>query len=158
MYRAYLAVVEERQTVRRAAEAFNVPKSTLQDRISGRVVFGSRSGPQSYLTDEEEKELVAFIEGCSTIGFSRSKQQIIELRTSEPVSYARSIGTRPEIISRYFDLLEDTLVENGLLEKPCQIFNIWMRQVCPFIPWLPKLSVERMLNTLCQQQRVIRLK
>ena len=169
MYRAYLAVVEERQTVRRAAEAFNVPKSTLQDRISGRVVFGSRSGPQSYLTDEEEKELVAFIKGCSTIGFSRSKQQIIELmqqvmykkgrdvnvslgwwnsfrrrhsqltvRTAEPVSYARSIGTRPEIISRYFDLLEDTLVENGLLEKPRQIFNMDETGM-PLDPLAPKV-------------------
>ncbi len=110
-----------------------VPRSTLQDRVSGRVVFGSHSGPESYLTQEEERELVLFIKGCSAIGFSRSRQQVItivqqvmvrkgkedvlvssgwwasfrkrhpqlSLRASEQVSYVRSLGTRPEILSKY---------------------------------------------------------
>ena len=40
------------------------------------------------------------------------------------MSYSRSIGSRPEIINAYFDLLEETLVENDLLESPCQLFNM----------------------------------
>ena len=50
-----------------AAELYNVPKSTLQDRLTGRVAFG---GPESYLSASEEEELVAFIENCSDIGYS----------------------------------------------------------------------------------------
>ena len=153
--KAYLAVTNDKVSVRRAAEMYNIPKSTLQDRLTGRVAFGSRSGPDCYLTDEEEKELVSFIEGCSMIGFARSKKDILgimqqvmfrkgkkvsisdgwwasfkhrhpelTLRTAEPVSYVRAVGTRPEIISAYFDLLENTFIENDLLERPCQVFNM----------------------------------
>ena len=48
--------------MRRAAEMDCVPKSTLQDQISGRVAFGTKSGPESYLTKEEEEQLVDFIQ------------------------------------------------------------------------------------------------
>ena len=51
----------------------------------------------------------------------RRKHPHLALRTAEPVSYARSIGTRPEIICRY---LEKTLIENDLLHQPCNIFNM----------------------------------
>uniref|UniRef100_A0A1X7SME6 HTH CENPB-type domain-containing protein n=1 Tax=Amphimedon queenslandica TaxID=400682 RepID=A0A1X7SME6_AMPQE len=103
--------------------------------ISGCVQFGSTSGPESYLS-EEERELVQFIEACTDIGFSRTKSQIIELvrvmmhkkkdvnvslgwwtsfrrqhphvvlRSPESVSHVRAIGTRPDIFQQYFDLLE----------------------------------------------------
>uniref|UniRef100_A0A1X7SR74 HTH psq-type domain-containing protein n=1 Tax=Amphimedon queenslandica TaxID=400682 RepID=A0A1X7SR74_AMPQE len=55
LYKAYLAVQKDGVSVRRAAEMYNVPKSTLHDRISGRVQFGSTSGPESYLSEEEER-------------------------------------------------------------------------------------------------------
>ena len=58
-------------TIRRAAEEFGVPKSTLYDRVSGRISFGARSGPPRYLTDQEEKELVSFLIGCAKIGFAK---------------------------------------------------------------------------------------
>ena len=34
-----------------------------------------------------------------------------------------SYGNTSEVINKYFDRLEETLVENDLLEKPYQIFN-----------------------------------
>ena len=45
LYQAYQAV-QEGQSVRRAAELYHVPRSTLFDRVSGRVAFGTKSGPQ----------------------------------------------------------------------------------------------------------------
>jgi hypothetical protein len=146
---------------------YNVPKSTLHDRISGRVGFGCRSGPQSYLSDTEEDELVRFIEGCNTIGYSRTKRQIMELvqlvmsdkgrnvkvtegwwssfrrrhpqlvlRTAEPVSRIRHVGTTPEILNNYFDLLEETFTEYDLHTQPASIFNMDetgmpLNPVCP---------------------------
>ena len=45
-------------SIRRAAADYGIPKSTLADRISGRVIDGT---PAKYLSDAEEAELVKFI-------------------------------------------------------------------------------------------------
>ena len=154
LYKAFEAVTKGGVSVRHAAEEYNVPKSTLHDRISGKVVFGSQSGPPKYLSNKEEEELVNFILGCSSIGFPRSRKEIIAivqnvmlekghnitvtngwwdsfrkrypfltLRSPEPLSHARAICSSSDVINKYFDLLEETLEQNDLTRKPCQIFN-----------------------------------
>ena len=72
--RALDSVRERGISVRRAAEEFNIPKSTLHDHLSGKVVAFGQSGPPRYLTDEEEEELEEFLSGCASIGFARSRQ------------------------------------------------------------------------------------
>ena len=47
----------------------------------------------------------------------------LALRTAEPLSYARMIAGNPDVLNYYYDLLENTLVENDLVDKPSQIFN-----------------------------------
>ena len=47
----------------------------------------------------------------------------ITLRSAEPLAYARAVASNTNIIDRYFDILEQTLLENDLMDKPCQIFN-----------------------------------
>ena len=142
-------------SVRRAAEEFSVPKSTLHDHLAGKVVAIGHSGPPKYLTDEEEEELEEILAGCASVGFARSQQQVLELvqevvnrkgymvrvshgwwdsfrrrhpnltlRTASPLSYARVMGSDPAVIGKYFDLLERTLSDNRLLDKPSQIFNL----------------------------------
>ncbi len=59
----------------RAAQHFDVPKSTQYDRVTGRVQFGAKSGPPRYLSDNEEKELSNFLVGCAKIGYARSRKQ-----------------------------------------------------------------------------------
>ena len=149
--RAVEAVKEGKLTVQRAALEFNIPRSTLHDPVSGRVVVGGQCGQEKYLADEEEDELEAFLVGCASIGFAKSRSQVIEivqqvmsrkgrhvpvthgwwesflnlsLRTASPLSYVRMVGSNPEIIFRYFDLLDQTLVDNELEKKPSQIFNL----------------------------------
>jgi len=56
-------------SIRQVAAEYDVPKSTLSDRISGKVQFGAHSGPARYLTDDDEAELVNFLTGCSAIGY-----------------------------------------------------------------------------------------
>lgn len=41
-------------SLRRAAEEYDIPKSTIQDHVSGKVLPGSKSG-QRYLDDQEEE-------------------------------------------------------------------------------------------------------
>ncbi len=149
------AVKDEHLSVRRAAEQYRVPKSTLSDRVTGRVQFGSHSGPARYLSDAEEEELVSFLCGSARMGYARMKKDImaiveevvvskgkqqvhvsngwweafrqrhpnLTLRTVEKLSYARSMASDVNVIDRYFDLLEQTILENGLADSPSQIFN-----------------------------------
>ena len=143
-------------TIRRAAEEFGVPRSTLFDHISGWVEFGARSGPSRYLSDQEEKEMVRFL--VAKIGFARTRKQALTLvrmaiarkkgkdpdevnvtmgwwnsfrkrhpqltvRSASCLAYNGAIAQDPEIISNYFHLLEETLLQNGLLDEATQIFS-----------------------------------
>ena len=79
MERALKDVVTDGLSVRRAALMYNVPKSTLGDRVSGHVQAGAISGPPRYLFCMEEGELARFIFHCGTIGYARSKSEILAL-------------------------------------------------------------------------------
>lgn len=150
-----LAAVNRGESVRRAALKFGIPKSTLEDRVSGKVVHGVKSGPHSYLSLSEEEELVSFLLGCAAVGYPRTRKDVlalvqdivrskgivagivsdgwwagfrkrhgeVTLRSAIPLSLARAKATDPAVIENYFDLLENTLGENDLLDKPSQIFN-----------------------------------
>ena len=173
MLQAVNAVVKEGLSVRRAALFYGVPKSSLGDRISGRVAQDAVSGPPKYLTTTEEAELVIFLSRCATIGYAKSRKQVLALvqcilanrgitrtvsggwwesfcrrhpnltlRAAAPLSFARAKASDPEMFSRYFDLLEQTLRENHLTGKPGQIFNM-DESGMPLDPKPPKLVVER---------------
>ena len=128
--------------IREAAIRFGVPKSTLGDRISGRVLVGSTSGPKPYINIEEEEELVRFLLRCSAIWYPKSRQEVLAivtrmlerkgigacatsgwwqsfcrrhpnltLRAPASLSKARHYASDPEIVKRYPDLLEQTMVD-----------------------------------------------
>ena len=179
MKKAVDAVIISKLSVRRAAMQFNVPKSTLGDRISGRTQPGSVSGPTRYLTPSEESELARFLSRCCQIGYARSKLEVIALvrrildskgmkitlshgwcdsfrkrhpefvlRVPAPVSQARSKATDPDVFMRYFDLLEETMKENGLDGKLGQMFNM-DESGMPLDPKSPKLVFEKGCHASC---------
>ena len=41
--------------------------------------MGSKSGPRAYLTDYEEEELVRFLTNVSSLGYSRTIKQVIDI-------------------------------------------------------------------------------
>ncbi len=71
--------VHRGQSIRRAVIDYGVPKSTLGDGISGRVLDGSRSGPQPYLSDKDEKELYKFIMACASVGYPKTRQDVLAI-------------------------------------------------------------------------------
>ena len=72
-----ITAVENGTSIRHASELYGVPKSTLHDRVVGRVQHGTRPGPSSYLSEEEEEELVGFLIGCANIGYPHTVAQIL---------------------------------------------------------------------------------
>ena len=141
-----MMAVEKGEPVRRAAEMFNVPKSILHDHITGKVMFGARSGPDPYLTVEEEEELASFLIQTAKIGYPHTNlslvQQIVDskgidttvtngwwerfsqrhpsmtLRVAVPFSIARAMATDVDVLNKYFDMLEECL-----RNKSSNIFN-----------------------------------
>ena len=79
LHEAVTAVQQQKLSIRRAAMEFEIPKSTIHDRISGKVPFRSRSGPERYLTDQKECELVNFLTGCASVGYAKSRHQVLAL-------------------------------------------------------------------------------
>ena len=73
------AIEKGEMSIRRAAEVFGVPKSSLYDRVSGKVQHGSKPGRIPYLTEEEEEELVNFLIKCSDMGYPHSIKQILSI-------------------------------------------------------------------------------
>ena len=47
--------------------------------VSGRTIIGSKSGPKNILSDQQEDYLVQFLIGCSSIGFPKSRIEVISL-------------------------------------------------------------------------------
>ncbi len=71
MERAMKDVTNGTLTVRRAAVEYGVPRSTLHDRVSGKVFPGAVSGAPRYLDVDEEEELVEFLLGCAEVGYPK---------------------------------------------------------------------------------------
>ena len=79
LYSAYEEVLFKNVKIRQAATMYGVPVTTLRDRVSGRIPFGKKSGPTRYLTNQEEDELVCFVIGCAEVGYSYTRQDILDL-------------------------------------------------------------------------------
>ena len=46
-----------KMSIDRYATVYGVPCTTLKDRLSGRVEYGTKPGPKAYLNQEEEESL-----------------------------------------------------------------------------------------------------
>ena len=75
-----LKVVKEgRMGVNRAALSYGVPRTTLKDRVTGRVLHCSNVSPQPYLTTEEEKELVNFLITSNKMGYGKTRRLVLKI-------------------------------------------------------------------------------
>lgn len=146
-----MSAVERGMSVRHASELHGVPKSSLHDRVSGKVQHGVRP---SYLSLVEEEELANFLVHTAEIGFPRTIAQVlalvqqvldfkgvdkvcthgwwqrfcqrhteISLRTAVPLAMVRAKATDHDTFVRYFKILEDTLKKNAIFNNPAHIYN-----------------------------------
>ena len=111
---AAMTAVKGGCTIKRAAEEHGVPVSTLRDRISGRVLRGTKPGPKPYLSSAEEGELSSFLQLCSNTGYGRTRSDVLCI--------ARSVAA-----------------EKGVL-KGSKVMQGWWRRFCER---QPELSLRR---------------
>ena len=57
MVAAMKAVTEKKKVCAKAAEKYDVPRKSLENRVKGHVMHGVLSGPATMLTSEEEKAI-----------------------------------------------------------------------------------------------------
>ena len=132
------------------------------------VVDAHRSGPPTLLSDQQEECLVQFLIGCASIGYAKSRMEVltlmnqvyksrgidrqvtngwwesfckrhpnVTLKAAPSLSKAQVTASDPGSISRYFDILDETMEEYDIKDKPHVIFNMDETGM-PFQPKLPK--------------------
>ena len=62
-----------------AAKKHGVPPSTLKDRLSGRIVHGTKSGPKPYLSAAEEEELAGELISAANIGYGKTRAEVLTI-------------------------------------------------------------------------------
>ena len=72
-----MKTVDTGVSIRHAATTHGVPKSTLCDRVTGRVQHGVKSGPDPYLSRAEEDELVNFLLRCASVGYAHTRSEVL---------------------------------------------------------------------------------
>ncbi len=92
MLQAMAAVKDGSMGINMAAIAHGVPRTTLMDRLSGRVIQGTKMGPKSYLTREEEKELVDFLVNCSKMGYCKTRAEVLRIVEAVMKKKGRLLG------------------------------------------------------------------
>ena len=65
-----------------AALQYGVPRSTLKDRLSGRVKHSRKPGPQSYLDPEEEQGLVEHLINAAQKGYGKTRKEVKHIAES----------------------------------------------------------------------------
>jgi len=71
------AVKSGKMGVNRAALEHGVPRTSLKDRISGKVKHGKIPGSSPFLTNEEENELTSFLTKVCKMGQGKTKQEVL---------------------------------------------------------------------------------
>lgn len=85
-----------------------VPRTTLNDRLSGRVEHGRKPGPALYLNSVKEKELGDFLKSCASVGYGKIRKDVMHI--AEAVATEKGVLRKDRISqgwwNRFFDRQE----------------------------------------------------
>ena len=84
---AYQAVKETGMSIAGAAKLYNVPDSTLRDRLFGRVdLLTTTVGCKTVLSNEEESKLIQLLQTFSKLGYRIWRNKVVEMASDYCVS------------------------------------------------------------------------
>jgi len=91
--RAIQAVKDDHMPISTAAKCYGVPRSSLQDRILGKVDLDTvKSGPDPLFSQEQEALLCNHIKTMAEVGYGYSRQETMNLASE----FAVQLGLRQE--------------------------------------------------------------
>lgn len=102
------------KSINRIADEHGVPRTTLKDRLSGRIIHGVKPGPCPFLSRTEETRLCDFLIESANMGYGKTRRQVLSLA-------------------------ENVAREKGLLQG-ARISTGWWKR---FLERQPKLSLRR---------------
>ena len=109
------AVETGKSGINRASVDHGVPKTILQNRLSVRVKHGKKLGPECYLNEEEEKELASFVKFCASIGYGKTRREMLGIAQS--VATYKGVLQRKKIsqgwLGRFFERQHDLSLRKG---------------------------------------------
>ena len=73
-----LRVKSGKKETNKAAREFDVPATTLKDRLPVRVKH-CKPGPAPYLTEEEERKLAQFFFQVARLVYGKTKQEVLDI-------------------------------------------------------------------------------
>ena len=73
------AVTNGELKVSEAVVKYGVPRQTLRDRLTGRVVHSTNPGPKPYLTKDEEELLTDHLILSAKLGYGKTRMQTMDL-------------------------------------------------------------------------------
>ena len=147
MQAAVDAVREDHMPVLRASQLYKIPKTTLHDRISGKVLHGSKPGPKPYFSPTEEREMANFLIDVAKAGHGKTRKEVQHMagmaahdKANSQVSHGwfkRFLQRQPQLLycrgdptanvrmdclnrdamTQYFDLLIEDLLKEVLTEN-----------------------------------------
>lgn len=74
-----MQAVADGLSITAAAREYGVPRTTLQDRVLGKVPHGKKPGPKRYLNELEEKKLSEFLVETAAVGYGKSRAEIMAI-------------------------------------------------------------------------------
>jgi len=83
--KAAMEAVAAGQSVSETARKHGIPKTTLHDRVSGKVIHGVKPGPRPYLSPKEEGNLGLFLKQCAKLGYGKTRKDVLGIVQSTAV-------------------------------------------------------------------------
>ncbi|XP_051162064.1 uncharacterized protein LOC127282037 [Leptopilina boulardi] len=73
-----LAAIKNGMSIRNASKIYQIPRTTLLYKYTGKSPISAKKGPALVLTEKEENELVSWFTMISDKGFTLTKQQLLD--------------------------------------------------------------------------------
>ncbi len=114
MEAAIEAVKKGTTSINKASKLYGVPCTTLKDRLSGRVIHGTKPGQKRYLDEQEEEALAEHLVEVARIGYGKTRREVK-------------------------GIIEKVAIEKNMLRKE-RVTDGWWRR---FLERQPQLSLRR---------------
>lgn len=110
---AYNSVMETGVPIKRAAKLFNVPVSTLRDRVNNKVSIDvTKTGPSPVLNREEETKLTSHLIQLAKIGYGYTQVEVTRQASDFAIELGRRDATKPFSTKWYINYVARYSEEN----------------------------------------------